>query len=186
MANSHYRGVAKRKVVRGVYSPTRKLWTNLGRIEFALHIDEENDADGVLPSHGIVIKSASMSRGFRVDLTDMTEQELLSVRKFLNESIDGALPLVRQLDEHAKEMSDHGDHHYPRLYRQVPVYVDLRGEKPEYHQGVPSGPGSDQGAPPDGGPRIPRTALRSAPDGEPIDLGTPDDDPQAGGDAVPW
>jgi hypothetical protein len=52
-----------------------------------------------------------------MDLTVMTENELEEMRAFLNETIDMAVEVVRDLDRIAKEEFEAGRGIYKRLYR---------------------------------------------------------------------
>jgi len=66
-----------------------------------------------------------------INLTGLTEDELLALRKVIDAAFDAALPTCQMLDQQAKEAQENGDDAFARLYRQVPDIVVREGVLPE-------------------------------------------------------
>jgi hypothetical protein len=76
------------------------------------------------PEHPIV--SLNVQRALTtMDLTSLTERELVALRQFLNDVIDRALPIVQSLDRIAASAAENGDVSYKRLWRPDPVRHDF-------------------------------------------------------------
>ena len=112
-------------------------------------IEEYGLADGILPIQSMIL-SASAIKNISVNLSRMTEEELVAMRQFFNDAIDSALPASRELQKNAEENNGKGNKYYPRLYRQVPVYSDRRGPEQEYRESVLRRPGPDSADADDG------------------------------------
>ena len=100
--------------------------------------DESKDLYMVLRAAG------ARSINFRINLTDMTEDELQAMKTFLLEGIHVALEVARARDEAARENFETGDGSDPRSHRPVPSLSQRTGPLLEYIQGVRDRP---QGVP---------------------------------------
>ena len=92
--------------------------------------------------------------GSMLNLTQMTEEELLALQNLLEMSVKLALPVVRQRDKEAQDAFTKGDDAYERVYRAVPQLVYREGTIEAYgeslHQrpdDLPGGVGDGDGAP---------------------------------------
>lgn len=97
--------------------------------------DKESGNDLILGT-GIM----GMRGGSLMNLTRMTEPELLAIKQLLDQAFELALPVVRQRDEEANEAFNEGDDSFERVYRQVPKLVYREGAVKEYMQSLRNGP----------------------------------------------
>jgi hypothetical protein len=83
-------------------------------------------------NYRIAIPIPRLRKPLNLNLTALTEAELLAVKEFFDLAFSLALPVVRDRDRIAKEAWDAGDDSYPRVYRALPEFV-VRGGKDGQH-----------------------------------------------------
>lgn len=80
--------------------------------------------------------TAPEGRSIRVQLTRLTEDELLALQEALNRAVQEALPEVRRRDEKAKHAKDEGFLGLYRLTRAAPQIFDFARKKREHKAGL--------------------------------------------------
>lgn len=83
-----------------------------------------------------------------VNLTNMTEEELLAYKKLLETAIEWALPVVQRRDQEAQDAVEQGDDSVGRIYRPLPQLVFRQRKVGEHYESVPI---RSQGISPSGG-----------------------------------
>mgnify|MGYP006969479242 CR=1 FL=1 len=131
------RGVKKGgRRLRGTYVEQRVAWVNIGRMDFALYVDEDDLMLGEVPRRKLIFRRTGSRSNFFIDLTDLNEDEHAALGEFLQACFEETRPLVQRLDQVAKEQHENGDDTPFRLYRQAPLFVDRRRQEPQDDQGV--------------------------------------------------
>lgn len=74
--------------------------------------------------------------GSSVLLTDMTEEEINSLKVLFAEAAEWALPVIRRRDKEAQDEFDKGNDTFKRIYRQVSQLVFRQRPSTEHSQGV--------------------------------------------------
>lgn len=95
---------------------------------------EEEDPE--FRSLGLLLKRRSTQKMFSLDLTAMTEQELLCFRDSVVASVEAALPTVRELDRKALDDNSADGRANKRLYRTVPSIRTGDGSTTPYLEDV--------------------------------------------------
>lgn len=72
-----------------------------------------------------------------MDLTVLTRVELDALRRFFNDVLDRAEPIVDDLDRIANEAAALGDTSYKRLWRPDPTRLDFPDPTPKEHECSP-------------------------------------------------
>jgi len=136
--------MAKRPVTKSQrLPPTVVAWVDSADFHATLHErwPEDEDppkptGDGDVPSY-ILTMAPGMGpqRGF--PLVEMTEEELVTLRDFVVESINKAIPVARLLDDKAQEEFDNGNNTLRRLYRPAPRLYARPRSRQEHGQGIP-------------------------------------------------
>lgn len=131
-----------------------------------------------------------MSRALTLNLTNLTHQEILLMRRLLNMALDLAEPVVIDRDKVAQDAKEAGDDSYARVYRAVPQIVVRESKIVAHGPGLlrrsKSVPGGSQHGPsvPDGGSGVGHGGgVHGAGDGvadeESADAGSTHDGPEA-------
>lgn len=119
---------APRQQVFG-YTPWRRAWMEAHRLAVVLYtaLPHDDSREGFVTddrhfgADPVVIEVRRGRRILWIDLTSLTEEELLMFRDILNTSIDTALPVCRYIDKAAQEATESGDTFSPRPFRIRPV-----------------------------------------------------------------
>lgn len=74
--------------------------------------------------------------GSSVAITDMTEEELNSLKVLFAEAAEWALPVIRRRDAEAQDEFDKGNDTFKRIYRQVSQLVFRQRPSSEHREGV--------------------------------------------------
>lgn len=69
------------------------------------------------------------SKGFQVDLSNLTERELDKFKEFVCFGVEKARPISRERDKTAREAVDNGNYDYHRSQRQDPNLLIKPGEE---------------------------------------------------------
>ena len=132
------RGLGPRRYFDGRFTTDRVAWTFLPPGTFVLYSNPSETPD-TQPGNDVTMHVPSKGRLLAIRLADMTEEELLVLKKFFDLAFELALPVAKDRDRVAKEMSDAGDDTFVRLYRAVPeLFVRQRTER-QHDQSVSSG-----------------------------------------------
>jgi len=197
MADRRYSGGSRGNAqIRGTgkMSENRVAWVkaNFGQLVILKYDDADPGGDTdqpgkTEPDSGPTIRlyvPRPNARDFSLNITALTEEELLAFEEFMAFLFELAKPVVRERDRIASEALADGDDSYTRVYRQAPQFVVRQGAKPADGEGVlrgpddlPGGSGGGESATGDDG------GLRGAGDGlaepEPGSDLPQDDGPQA-------
>jgi hypothetical protein len=71
-----------------------------------------------------------------IDLTSLTLQELLAVREAVLVATQVAEPVVRALDDNARDRANNGDDSDPRVYRRLPTIAIRSGTLESYEKSI--------------------------------------------------
>jgi hypothetical protein len=115
------------------------IYTNLVRV--SIHNNDDNNYDGEV-GPAIVLSLAQMSRygEFDINLSKLTEEELIAFKAILDEAFEWALPIARVRDAIAQEVFEDGGEPFDRIYRAVPTVHYRKRAVEEYDKGVFYGP----------------------------------------------
>ncbi len=108
--------------------------------------NNKESGDDLILGTGIM----GMRGGSLMNLTRMTEPELLAIKQLIDQAFELALPVVRQRDEEADEAFNEGDDSFERVYRAVPKLVFREGAVAAYMQSLRNRPEDLSGAERDG------------------------------------
>lgn len=105
-------------------SEARWAWLrcNLGQVITMVNPTESGDPD-------IKLLHTTQQSRYALNLTALTELELLAYKKLVDTTIDWALPIVRERDANAAAAFEQGDDRYPRSYRPLPQLIFRKGNE---------------------------------------------------------
>lgn len=109
-------------------------WCNVegSKITLIAQPNHKETGDDLVLGTGIM----GMRGGSLMNLTRMTEAELLAIKQLIDQAFELALPVVRQRDEEANAAFNQGDDTFERVYRAVPKLVFREGAVAAYMQSV--------------------------------------------------
>lgn len=110
------------------YEERRRAWLHVTGMEMVLLLEANLKDEGRLDAH-LLVRHAKAQIGTMVCLSDLTMDELLAVREFIDIALTNAAPTVEERDRKADETYDQGDDADRRLYRAVPRILVREGEK---------------------------------------------------------
>lgn len=125
----------KRRIVqrlKGHMSDRRRAWLNAGGQVFTLYIAPGDEAEEDQPPQVGDSVYLYITRGkykARVELTDMTQAELVATKQILDMAFANALPTVIRRDAEAEEGFNEGLTSNPRIYRDAPRLFVREGEE---------------------------------------------------------
>ena len=149
MVTRQYRPGSRRfKRNEGRMSPNRLAWLRVyvGQFVIMRGYDEEslpdvaeNDNDDEVSEVGRDIRlllPRPTGRPITFNITALTHEELIEMKKFFNLLFDLAEPIILDRDRRAQDAFDQGDESFMRSYRQVPQFVVREGTNGADDQGV--------------------------------------------------
>lgn len=110
------------------YEERRRAWIHVHGMEMVLLLQKNLDDGGKLDSH-LLVRHAKAKVGTMVCLSDLTMDELMAVKEFIEIAIANTAPTVEERDQEAIESYDQGDDADRRLYRSVPRILTREGKK---------------------------------------------------------
>lgn len=128
-------GQSKKHGIRAVETVEHELgWvlTEPARVSMYVGVESREICNDLI----ISIKQLGRAMGASMNLTRMTEEELLATKKLLDRAFELALPVVQRRDKEANDALDQGDDTYPRVYRAVPQLVYREGAVTEYRESL--------------------------------------------------
>lgn len=113
---------------KGEYGPNRRMWGEFGPFRFALYISEVTVKTE--PGDDISIFFYASGKSFQINLSSLTEEELLAFERMVNISIEAARETCARRDVHAEEALADG-RTFARLFRNTPKIFRRRDDKPD-------------------------------------------------------
>lgn len=110
------------------YEERRRAWLHVTGMEFVLLL-ETNLADKERLDAHMLVRHAKAKVGTMVCLTDLTMDELLAVKEFIEIALANAAPTVEERDREADTNYVKGDDTNRRIYRAVPRILIREGKK---------------------------------------------------------
>lgn len=110
------------------YEERRRAWLHVTGMEFVFLLEKNLADKGRLDAH-LLVRHSKAKIGTMVCLSDLTMDELLAVREFIDIALANTAPTVEERDREADETYDQGDDANRRLYRAVPRILVREGEK---------------------------------------------------------
>lgn len=104
-------------------------WIKTTRHQFVKLLIRENPPVGDYPPQGPSVimflpgRPNALREGYSINLTMMTEDELLAFKQFVSEITELALPVCQLRDKLAREDYEQGRDNYDRIYRSPPQVV---------------------------------------------------------------
>lgn len=145
-----WRPGSRRPVPTGKFTENRESWVRLNTQQYILYKNPQ-DTRTMEPGEEYIILIISNRREIKMNLSGMTQQELLALKTFLNRAFDMAEPICEERDRAANEAFEAtGDDSFVRLYRRAPEFVIRRGKVGQHTSGIPSGSEPDPSVGEDG------------------------------------
>lgn len=126
----------------GIISDERQAWVTLPGFDFITFIGQGDDEkfSPDTPPVRIELRQPGRRYNTRISLTQLTEAELIELKKFFDHAFEKAQPICRTLDERAKEAFVNGNDGHSRLYRPVPIFYDRERFLTEHSKGIQERP----------------------------------------------
>jgi hypothetical protein len=139
MPESYQPGHRQRKLgVNHQIQENRFAWVQVENMKYLILVGNEEKSESG-PDVVLFRPMAGRLPDHVMNLTNLTEPELMALKELFDSAFEWALPVVKLRDKEANDAYEQGDDSYIRSYRAVPTVVYRKRPQFEYREGVLDG-----------------------------------------------